>query len=60
MRVNRRFGVLASHAYQIAAGFGHPYGDYEWLAGDSAGRTYAVWGEGPSYAGPGAIYFTRN
>jgi hypothetical protein len=51
---------LASHAYQTAAGFSHPYGDYQWLAGDSAGRTYAVWGEGPSYAGPGTIYFTRN
>lgn len=52
--------TLAPHSYQSAAGFGFPYGDYEWLGLDSAGRTYAVWGEGPDYAGPGNIYFTRN
>ena len=51
---------LAPHSYQTSAGFAHPYGDYQWLAVDAAGHTYAVWGEGPNYAGPGTIYFTRN
>jgi hypothetical protein len=42
------------------AGFGFPYGDYQSLALDSFGNTYAVWGEGPDENGPGNIFFTRN
>ena len=42
------------------AGFGFPYGDYQSLALDGAGNTYAVWGEGPDENGPGNIFFTRN
>jgi hypothetical protein len=51
---------LGPHTYQTAAGFNFPYGDYQWLALDGSGNTYAVWGEGPDYAGPGSIYFTRS
>lgn len=42
------------------AGFGFPYGDYESLALDMTGNTYAVWGEGPDENGPGNIFFARN
>lgn len=42
------------------AGFGFPYGDYQSLALDSLGNTYAAWGEGPDESGPGTIFFTRN
>lgn len=54
------FTALQPHAYQSAAGFNFPYGDYGWLALDGLGNTYAVWGEGPSWAGPGSVWFTRN
>jgi hypothetical protein len=54
------FAALQPHAYQSAAGFSFPYGDYGWLALDDLGNTYAAWGEGPSWAGPGSVWFTRN
>jgi hypothetical protein len=47
---------VAGYPYLSAAGFTLPYGDYMSLAVDSQGRTQAVWGEGPSYAGPGNIW----
>ena len=54
------FTALAPHAYQSTAGFMHPYGDYMSMALDAGGHTYAVWGEGPDYAGPGSVWFTRS
>ena len=44
--------------YQSHAGFVAPYGDYLGVAVDARGRTHAIWGEGPSYDGPGGSWFT--
>jgi hypothetical protein len=41
-------------------GFLEPYGDYFELAIDGAGRTHALWGEGPSYDGPGNVWYSRS
>lgn len=38
-------------------GFLEPYGDYFELDIDGKGRTHALWGEGPSYAGPGNVWY---
>jgi hypothetical protein len=40
-------------------GFAEPYGDYFELDIDGAGTTHAVWGEGPSYVGPGNVWYAR-
>ena len=40
-------------------GFAEPYGDYFELDIDSAGQTQAIWGEGPSYVGPGNVWYAR-
>jgi hypothetical protein len=45
--------------YKSAAGFVQPYGDYLGYAVSPGGTNYAIWGEGPSYAGPGGAWFTR-
>jgi hypothetical protein len=50
---------VAGYDYLTATGFGLPYGDYFQMAVDSQGRTNIAWGEGPDYAGPGNIWFTR-
>jgi len=53
---------VAGYAYKQglpADGFLQPYGDYFELDVTSIGRTVAVWGEGPSYVGPGNIWFAR-
>jgi len=51
-----------THSYQVATpapgGFFHPYGDYTWMATDGT-TTWAVFGEGTSYIGPGTLYVTR-
>ncbi len=47
---------VPGYPYLTSAGFASPYGDYMSLAVDALGRTQAVWGEGPSYAGPGNIW----
>jgi hypothetical protein len=39
--------------------FLEPYGDYFELDVDGSGRTHAVWGEGPSYQGPGNVVYAR-
>jgi hypothetical protein len=48
-----------THSYQAATpvpgGFYHPYGDYSSMSTDGT-TTWAVWGEGTSYNGPGTIY----
>ena len=43
--------------YKTADGFLEVYGDYGEIAVTSAGRTFAVWGEGFSYTGPGGSWF---
>jgi hypothetical protein len=45
--------------YKTAAGFAEVYGDYGELAITSAGKSIAIWGEGISYTGPGAVWFNR-
>ena len=45
--------------YKSAAGFAHPYGDYGGIAITSAGATFAAWGEGISFAGPGGTWMSR-
>jgi hypothetical protein len=45
--------------YKTPAGFRFPYGDYGELAIGS-GVTWAIWGEGLSYDGPGGSWFTSN
>jgi hypothetical protein len=42
-----------------AEGFAEPYGDYFELDIDGAGVTHAIWGEGPSYVGPGNVWYSR-
>jgi hypothetical protein len=52
-----RLSNLGSGApYKTAAGFGFPYGDYFSMAVSSTGTSYVIWGEGPSYAGPGGTW----
>lgn len=55
--------VLNSYAdgfrYLFPDGFNEPYGDYMELDIDGAGRTHATWGEGPSYAGPGNVWYRK-
>ncbi len=46
--------------YKSPRGFDFPYGDYGQLAVDGRGRTHAAWGEGPSYTGPGGVWYTSN
>ena len=56
-----RLSDAASGApYKSAAGFVQPYGDYLGYAVSPSGTNYAIWGEGPSYAGPGGAWFTRD
>jgi hypothetical protein len=44
----------------ISGSFASGYGDYFELAVGAGGLTHAVWGEGPSYDGPGQIYYARS
>ena len=43
--------------YVGANGFAEVYGDYGEIAVTSAGKTFATWGEGFSYTGPGGTWF---
>lgn len=40
-------------------GYLEPYGDYFELDIDGAGRTHVLWGEGPSYRGPGNVWYSK-
>ena len=51
---------VAGHSYKFADGYLEPYGDYFELDIDGAGKTHALWGEGPSYAGPGNVWYARS
>lgn len=46
--------------YKTAAGFSQPYGDYGEIAVTNTGATFATWGEGSSYAGPGGVWYDRS
>jgi hypothetical protein len=45
--------------YKFADGYLEPYGDYFELDVDGAGQTHALWGEAPSYDGPGNVWYAR-
>ncbi|MEX2102797.1 MAG: sialidase family protein [Gaiellaceae bacterium] len=49
----------SGYSYKFADGYLEPYGDYFELDIDAAGKTHALWGEGPSYAGPGNVWYAR-
>jgi hypothetical protein len=51
--------VTAGWAYLSKRGFREPYGDYGEIAITSTGKTFAAWGEGMSYLGPGGVWFNR-
>jgi BNR repeat-like domain len=46
-------------SYIKPGGFQEPYGDYGELAIVAEGATFAAWGEGSSYFGPGGTWFNR-
>jgi hypothetical protein len=46
-------------SYKATAGYLEPYGDYGELAITSAGKSFAVWGEGTSWDGPGGVWYNR-
>jgi BNR repeat-like domain len=50
-------GGTWSPATAISGSFASGYGDYFELAVGAGGSTHAVWGEGPSYDGPGRIFY---
>jgi BNR repeat-like domain len=53
---------VPGYSYKYATpkdGFAEPYGDYFELDIDGAGQTHAIWGEGPSYVGPGNVWYAR-
>lgn len=45
--------------YKSEAGYDFPYGDYVGLAVDGEGAAHAIWGEGPSWNGPGGTWWAR-
>lgn len=49
----------SGYAYLFPDGFNEPYGDYLEMDRDAAGRVHIVWGEGPSYWGPGNVWYAR-
>ncbi|MBV9646162.1 MAG: exo-alpha-sialidase [Candidatus Eremiobacteraeota bacterium] len=52
---NRRHGAPYKHPH----GFGFPYGDYLGVTVDADGKTFAIFGAGPNYNGPGGTWYTR-
>ena len=54
---------VPGYAYKYATpkdGFAEPYGDYFELDIDGAGQAHAIWGEGPSYVGPGNVWYAHS
>lgn len=49
---------VPGYSYVLPEGFLEPYGDYMELDIDGAGKTHAIWGEGPSYDGPGNVWYS--
>jgi hypothetical protein len=53
---------VPGYSYKFAEptdGYLEPYGDYFELDIDGRGTTHALWGEGPSYSGPGNVWYAR-
>ena len=53
---------VPGYGYKFAEpmdGYLEPYGDYFELDVDGQGTTHALWGEGPSYSGPGNVWYAR-
>ena len=50
---------VPGYPYKFGDGYLEPYGDYFELDIDGAGQTHALWGEGPSYDGPGNVWYSR-
>jgi hypothetical protein len=48
---------VPGYTYGFPDGFLQPYGDYMELDVDGSGNTHAIWGEGPSYDGPGNVWY---
>jgi BNR/Asp-box repeat protein len=46
-------------AYKTPQGFQEVYGDYGEIAITDTGKTFAVWGEGTSWTGPGGVWWNR-
>lgn len=51
--------AVSGTVYKDEEGFTEVYGDYGEIAVTSSGKTVAVWGEGPSYLGPGGVWYNR-
>jgi hypothetical protein len=49
--------MTAIPATSMRAGSTRSIGDYGEIAVTSAGKTFATWGEGFSYTGPGGTWF---
>jgi BNR repeat-like domain len=58
-RAVRISDAISGTMYKRRRGFDEPYGDYGEIAVTPVGATIAVWGEGPSYLGPGGSWFNR-
>jgi hypothetical protein len=46
--------------YKSPAGFNLPYGDYGGIAVTNTGATFATWGEGRGYIGPGGSWLNQS
>jgi len=50
---------VPAYSYKFPEGYLEPYGDYFELDVDGAGATHVLWGEAPSYAGPGNVWYAQ-
>ena len=57
VKLDDALGRDGSPGYINAIGFDEIYGDYGEIAVTSTGKTFAIWGEGFSYTGPGGTWF---
>ncbi len=51
---------MAGYSYITKQGFAFPYGDYYVLDLDPSGTVHVAWCEGPSYAGPGNVFYAHS
>jgi hypothetical protein len=51
--------VTSGAGYKTADGFLEVYGDYGEIAVTNTGQTFAIWGEGYSWIGPGGVWYNR-
>jgi hypothetical protein len=57
--VQRISNTTKGAPYLDKKGFGEAYGDYQEVTVTNTGKTFAAWGEGPSYLGPGGVWYNR-